>query len=166
MAAFTDQIAVVTGASSGIGKAIALSLAAQGATLCLIGRNQDRLEAVAATARVAAPRTLVSQIDLTRDAEIEQLAMDLQRKFGRVDVLVHSAGVIYLGKLREATIAELDAQYQANVRAVYLLTQADAAPVEGPARSDSIYQLKRRFDQRSRGGTVFSHPARAQGDRR
>lgn len=124
MTTFTDQIAVVTGASSGIGKAIALSLAAQGATLCLIGRNQERLEAVAATARVAAPRTLISQIDLTRDAEIEQLAMDLRRKFGQVDVLVHCAGAIYLGKLRDAAIAELDAQYQANVRAVYLLTQA------------------------------------------
>jgi len=124
MTIFAGQIAVVTGASSGIGKAIALSLAAQGATLCLVGRDQERLEAVAAIARSAAPRTLISQIDLTQDTEIEKLASVLRNTFGQVDILVHSAGAIHLGKMREAPIGRLDAQYQANVRAPYLLTQA------------------------------------------
>ena len=58
MTPFTDQIAVVTGASSGVGKAIALGLAAQGAILCLVGRKLETLEAGAAHARVVAPRAL------------------------------------------------------------------------------------------------------------
>ncbi len=123
MTTFAGQIAVVTGASSGIGTSIALSLAAQGATLCLVGRNRERLESVAATARLAAPRTLISQVDLTQDTEVEELVNVLRNTFGRVDILVHCAGVIKLGKLQEVRIAELDSQYQANVRAPYLLTQ-------------------------------------------
>lgn len=125
MTTLAGQVAVVTGASSGIGKAIALGLGAQGATLCLVGRNRERLESVALSARLASPHTLISQTDLTQDAEIEKLSGALRSTFGKVDILVHSAGIIHFGKpLREAPIAELDAQYQANVRAPYLLTQA------------------------------------------
>jgi len=125
MTAFVGQVAVVTGASSGIGKAIALGLGAQGATLCLVGRNRERLESVASTARLASPRTLISQIDLLQDTEIEKLSDVLRSTFGKVDILVHSAGIIHFGKpLRDAPIAELDAQYETNVRAPYMLTQA------------------------------------------
>ena len=124
MTALTDQIAVVTGASSGIGRAIALALAAQGARLYLLGRKREALEAVAASARAKATRVLISQTDLTQDTQIGECIKDLQEKFGQVDVLVHSAGVISLGKLEDATIHDLDSQYQTNVRTVYLLTQA------------------------------------------
>jgi NADP-dependent 3-hydroxy acid dehydrogenase YdfG len=82
MTACTDQIAVVTGASSGVGKAIALGLAAQGATLCLMGRHRDTLEAVAARARGAAQRVLCYQTDLALDDDLQKATECLKRGLG------------------------------------------------------------------------------------
>jgi len=123
MTDFTGQIAVVTGASSGIGKAIALDLGARGATLCLIGRRLERLDAVAKSARATAPRVSCYRVDLTVDEEVQKLAADLQRDFGYLDLLVHSAAVIHLGRLEVAPVEDLDEQYRTNVRAPYVLTQ-------------------------------------------
>jgi NADP-dependent 3-hydroxy acid dehydrogenase YdfG len=121
---FTDQTALVTGASSGIGRAIALGLAAQGATLCLVGRNETALEAVADDAQAASPRVLCYQGDLTLDGDIHRLTTHLQHAVGRLDILVHSAGGIALGKLETAPVEDFDWQYRINVRAPYVLTQA------------------------------------------
>ena len=124
MQAFADQIAVVTGASSGIGKAIALGLAAQGATLCLIGRRRAALEAVAKCARAATPRVLHYPTDLTLDKDIQELTACLQQDCGRIDLLIHCAGAISLGQVETAPVADFDLQYRTNVRAPYVLTQA------------------------------------------
>jgi short-subunit dehydrogenase len=118
-----DEIAVITGAGSGIGKAIALGLAAQGATLCLVGRDLSRLEDVAKAGRTVTPRIQCYAADLTLDEDIRRLAAQLQG-LGRVDVLIHSAGFISLGRLESAPVADLDRHYRVNVRAPYALTQA------------------------------------------
>lgn len=123
MAAFSDQIAVVTGASSGVGRAIALSLAKERASLCLIGRNLDSLEVVAERARATAPYARGYQTDLTRDKDIHELAAHLKDHFGHIDLLVHSAGVIASGPLESATVEDFDWQYRTNVRGPYLMTQ-------------------------------------------
>lgn len=124
MQTLTDQVAVVTGASSGIGRAIALGLAAQGVKLCLVGRKLETLSKVAAIARETAPKVLEICADLTVDEDIYELKARLEQDFGGVDMLVHSAGAISMGKLQNASIDDLDWQYQCNVRAPYLLTQA------------------------------------------
>ena len=126
MLAFSDQIAVVTGASSGVGKAISLALAAKGATLCLVGRQLERLEAIAETVRAPADglRVMSYQADLTVDRNVSELAATLGRDFGSIDVLVHSAGVISMGvPIESAPVEDLDWQYRTNVRGPYLLTQ-------------------------------------------
>lgn len=119
-----NQVAVVTGATGGIGKAIALGLNAKGAALCLIGRKLDRLEEIADRARVNSPRVVCYQADLTADDDIRQLAAALQRDFKHIDVLIHSAGAISIGALKDAPVEDLDWQYRVNVRAPYQLTQA------------------------------------------
>ncbi len=119
-----DSIAVVTGASSGIGKAIAIELAAQGAKLGLVGRNLNNLQATAAIAQKTSSLVVGYNVDLTIDSEILQLKTRIEADFGSaVDILVHCAGVYVPGKLETANIADLDLQYRANVRAPYLLTQ-------------------------------------------
>lgn len=124
MTDFTEQVVVITGASSGIGKTITLELAAQGAILCLVGRNIEALDAVVDTARTTSARVQCYQADLTQDEDIKKLATRLKDDYGRIDVLVHSAGVITLGSLESARIDAFDWQYRTNVRAPYLLTQA------------------------------------------
>jgi NADP-dependent 3-hydroxy acid dehydrogenase YdfG len=124
MTGFTDQIAVVTGASSGVGRAIASALAAKGTTLCLVGRHEKTLEAVAESMRATASRVLCCRADLTLDGDIQGLTAQLQRLFGHIDVLIHSAGVIALGPLEAGPVEDLDRQYGINVRAPYVLTQA------------------------------------------
>ena len=122
--AFAGQMAVVTGASSGIGHAIALALAAQGADLCLVGRKPRALEQVAQGAEALGSQAFVHRVDLSAVEEIEKFAARVAWRFGRVDILIHSAGVISLGPMTVASIESLDWQFGTNVRAPYVLTKA------------------------------------------
>src|SRR4030095_14958846 len=108
MSTLENQVAVVTGASSGIGKAIALGLAAQGASLCLVGRNLETLQSVADAANGKASRNYCDQADLSVDGELEELIAGIQRDVGSVDILVHGAGVIWLGPVEAATAEQLE----------------------------------------------------------
>jgi NADP-dependent 3-hydroxy acid dehydrogenase YdfG len=124
MGTFRDQVALVTGASAGIGRAITLGLAAEAAALCLVGRTSSTLDAVAETARSTSPHVLGVPADLAVDEAIDDLCRRVEREFGHVDILVHSAGHIRLGRLDGAAAGELDSQYRANVRGPWVLTQA------------------------------------------
>ena len=117
------RVAVITGASSGVGRAMACALAGEGTVLCLVGRDLDRLRPVAAAAQDAGSSVHCYAADLARDRDIAALSEHVQRDCPSVDVLVHSAGIISLGRMEEAAIAEFDDQYRVNVRAPYLLTQ-------------------------------------------
>lgn len=118
---FKGQVALVTGASRGIGRAIALELATEDATVCLVARDTQALEEAArATGRAG---TSVYTADLTSDEEVRDLASRVKRDFGRLDILVHSAGIIAHGPLSRAPVTDFDRQYRANLRAPYLLTQ-------------------------------------------
>jgi NADP-dependent 3-hydroxy acid dehydrogenase YdfG len=116
--------AVVTGASSGIGKAIAIAIASTGGSVCLVGRDNERLEAVAKAARVAARSVFVIRADLSADCAIEDLARYVKHHFKSFDTLVHCAGIHAVGRFEKTSVAQLDALYRTNVRAPYALTQA------------------------------------------
>jgi NADP-dependent 3-hydroxy acid dehydrogenase YdfG len=116
----TGAVAVVTGASSGIGRATAVAIAEAGARTVLVARRQAELERTAKLASTAR----VEPVDITNDRAVLELARRLSSDPGRVDVLVHAAGRIALGPLAEAPVTDLDGQFAVNVRAPYLLTQA------------------------------------------
>jgi short-subunit dehydrogenase len=119
-----DQTAVITGASGAIGGAIALELARAGAHLCLTGRDENRLqEAVTACRQGGSPRVEGLPADLTRDEEVAGLAERAVQALGGVDLLIHSQGLFRAGAVESSPIADLDAQYQVNLRSPYLLTQ-------------------------------------------
>lgn len=123
MVSSENRVALITGASSGIGRAIALALASQNMELCLLGRNIDSLEEVADIARSTSPKVLTYCADLTVDATIHELKVKLEQTFDRIDLLIHSAGLTLMGTFETASIADFDRQYQVNVRVPYLLTQ-------------------------------------------
>lgn len=124
MADFRNQIALVTGATSGIGKAIASALAAAGAALCLVGRNADALDRLTASLSGGASRVQPYRVDLSVDDDIEKLRDSVESDFGRLHLLVHSAGAISLGPVKASPVGHFDRQYRINVRAPYVLTQA------------------------------------------
>jgi NADP-dependent 3-hydroxy acid dehydrogenase YdfG len=112
---------VVTGASSGIGRQIALELASSGATVCAIARGREGLEE---TAKAGDPgRFALFPADLTSDADMARVTRELGARPGALDVLVHSAGTTSLGDLATAAVEDLDRQYAANLRAPFLFTQ-------------------------------------------
>jgi NADP-dependent 3-hydroxy acid dehydrogenase YdfG len=119
-----DQTCIVTGATSGIGKAIALSMAAVGMTLGLVGRDANRLEEVSTQVRGSSVRVESYRADLCCDADIRQIASDVSKDFGFVDAVVHSAGIFRMGLIGEAPVADLDLLYRTNVRGPYAFTQA------------------------------------------
>jgi NAD(P)-dependent dehydrogenase (short-subunit alcohol dehydrogenase family) len=123
MSRFDGQISVVTGASSGIGRAVGLELAARGSGVWLVGRRSDALEEVAELARRGGARAFVAAVDLCDDAQVARLCERVRAEGGGVDILVHSNGMHARGTVERAPVAQLDAQYRANVRAPYLLTQ-------------------------------------------
>jgi len=132
------QIGVVTGASSGIGKAIALGLAAQGVTLGVVGRNLETLETIAGAARATGACVQCYRADLVKDEDIHEFASRLRHDFMHIDILVHSAGVHALGRVATAPIEEFDWQYQVNVRSPYALTQA-LLPMLRPCRGQIVF---------------------------
>ena len=117
------RVALVTGASSGIGAGSAAELAARGAHVLLTGRDERRLREQAD--RLAAPdRCETMAADLTTGGAPEAVVARCVERFGRVDVLVHSAGIYENLPFERATMESFDRQHAINVRAPYALTLA------------------------------------------
>jgi NADP-dependent 3-hydroxy acid dehydrogenase YdfG len=123
VSSLTSQLALVTGASSGIGYAISTALLEHGATVLLVARNEAGLTTAEQSLPTAAQKVEIHPCDITKDDEIEGLQRRIAETHNRLDILVHCAGVIDQGKLAEAPVTSLDRQYQVNVRGPLLLTQ-------------------------------------------
>ncbi len=115
--------AVVTGASSGIGQSIALTLAEEGANVALVARRLGLLRKIAAKCSGSESKAVCYPVDLLNEKEIRALKKKVIGDFGGVDILVHSAGVIVLCRVARASPRDFDWQYQCNVRAPFVLTQ-------------------------------------------
>jgi short-subunit dehydrogenase len=116
--------AIVTGASSGIGRAIALELARQGADLVITARRQERLEDLATEIRVLGRRVEIVAGDLT-DAGVRQAALDgAEQTLGGLDILVNNAGVAALGRFEDANPDRLRQIFEVNFFSLVELTRA------------------------------------------
>ena len=111
--------ALVTGATSGIGGAIAVALAAEGAPVWAVGRRPEALDALSA----ACPSIRGERADLVVDDDVERLVSTLRTEADGLDVLVHAAGTAVLGCVAAAPVDALDDMYRLNLRVPYLLTQ-------------------------------------------
>lgn len=101
-----EQRALITGASSGIGKATALAFAKAGIDVALVSRSQDKLEAVATAAREAGIQAKAYALDLVKVEQVEAGIRAIAQDFGGVDILVNSAGIGYTNLLSDTPLAE------------------------------------------------------------
>jgi len=115
------RVAVVTGASSGIGQAIAVAMAREGVHVVAIGRNAVGLAKTVAAVQQFSQATSF-QIDLTVERGFQSFLNHLEDG-GRLDILIHCAGVIHQDRMEDACVEDLDLQYATNVRAPYFLTK-------------------------------------------
>jgi NADP-dependent 3-hydroxy acid dehydrogenase YdfG len=118
-------VAIVTGASSGIGEATALALAAEGATVVLAARRRERLDTTAATIRADGGTALVLETDVTDAAQARDMIEQTVGTFGRLDILINNAGVMLLGPIVGAEPGDWQRMLDLNVTA--LMTCAHAA---------------------------------------
>ena len=105
---------IVTGASSGIGRATALSLARRGADIALVARRRDQLEEVAAAARSAGVRALVSPCDVSDPDAVGAAFRHIQRELGEPDIVVNAAGIAFWKPFSDITTAEHRAMMDVN----------------------------------------------------
>ena len=112
------KVAVVTGASAGLGETVARLLARHGFAAVLAARRKDRLDRVAAEIEEAGGTTLPAPCDVTRREDVERLAATVETTFGRCDVLVNNAGIPSGGAFADVSIEQLDRVLETNLRAV------------------------------------------------
>ena len=156
-------VALVTGASSGIGEATALALSAHGATVAIAARRKDRLDAVATTIRDGGGQALVLEADITSQPDAERTVETTASELGRLDILVNNAGMMLLGPIENAPLQEWDQMIDINVRGLlycahaaipHLLRAADDGPRQvsdmvnvssvagrAPRRGSGVYNL-------------------------
>lgn len=119
MEEFKDKVVVVTGASSGIGRAIAEQFGAQGAKVVLFGRNQKRLSEVASKITQA----LIVQGDVRKTSDLNRLYQECQQKWGNIDVLIANAGVADARKITEVDENFFDEIVDINYKGLYFTVQ-------------------------------------------
>ena len=120
MKRMNGSVALVTGAGRGIGKAIALAVAAEGANVVLAARSQNEIEAVAAECRAEGVEVLAVRADLSEAADISNAVASAIKRFGRIDLLVNNAGVGFFKPVRSLPLEEFDEMWKVNIRAPFL----------------------------------------------
>jgi NADP-dependent 3-hydroxy acid dehydrogenase YdfG len=130
-------VALVTGASSGIGAATARLLATHGAAVTLVARRRDRLEALASEIDNAGGTALVVAADITDRTQAEPAVQEAVERFGQLDILVNNAGVMLLGPVVGADAEEWDRMIAINVQGLLSITRAALAHLLQAAQDSS-----------------------------
>lgn len=114
---FEGKVAIVTGATSGIGMATARRFSEQGGRVAAVGRKKDVL------AKIESPKIKTYAVDLLDEKETADFVKNVAKDFGGIDVLVNAAGIIANGTIENTTLADYDLMMNINVRSVFQLTQ-------------------------------------------
>ena len=133
---FTDRVAIVTGASSGIGAACAEKLAERGARVVLFARSRALLDAIVARHE---DRMLAVVGDISDERSIDRLFAETEERFGACDILVNNAGMIDPKPLVDVSAEEWDRMFAVNVRGSFLCARAGARAMDG--RGGSIVNV-------------------------
>jgi len=118
-----DKIALITGASSGIGKATAFCFAKEKAKLMLVARNKNALQEMANSARSLGAKVEIFPADITVEDQVKQCIDTTLKIYSGIDIIVNSAGIIANGTIENTTLEDWDYMMNINLRSIFLLTQ-------------------------------------------
>jgi NADP-dependent 3-hydroxy acid dehydrogenase YdfG len=149
-------VAIITGASRGIGEAVAIDLAKENFAVGLAGRDEERLKAVAAECEKLGVRARYYIVDLEDANSLEKLAAGVAKDLGGINILVNNAGVWVEKNIREASIEEWDKTIDVNLRSVFALTKA-VLPYLEKEKSAAIINIGSVSSRHSyAGGTMYA----------
>ncbi len=152
MQSLQGKKALVTGAGKGIGKAIALALAAEGVDVALLGRNTANLEAVAAQVKALGVQAAVVSADISDRTSVEMAIHQIQGSFGAIDILINNAGIAAFGKFLELEPETWENIIQVNLMGVYYATRA-VLPGMIERKSGDIINISSTAGQRGAAAT-------------
>lgn len=125
------RVALITGGSRGLGKAMALALAGDGVTLALVARDADKLAETAAEARALGVRVETFVTDVTCEEQVNALQAEVAAKLGRVHILINNAGINIRKHIHEFTLEEWNRVVNTNLTSVFLLCRAFVPQMKG-----------------------------------
>lgn len=120
----TGKVALITGASSGMGRATAIALASQGAKVCVTARRLDKLEALVAEIKSQGHDALAIKMDVTNKEEVENAVAKTVENFGKLDILVNNAGALDYSPFLEMTEEKWDLVVDTNLKGYFYAAQA------------------------------------------
>ncbi|HEY1213785.1 MAG TPA: SDR family NAD(P)-dependent oxidoreductase, partial [Bryobacteraceae bacterium] len=120
----TGKIALISGASKGLGKAMALALSAQGATIALASRNREKLEEVRQEIENGGGRAKVFQADVTVETDVQRLEQEVSSQLGKVQILINNAGTNIRKNLVDFSLEEWRTVLDTNLTSVFLMCRA------------------------------------------
>jgi NAD(P)-dependent dehydrogenase (short-subunit alcohol dehydrogenase family) len=119
-----DKVAIVTGAGTGIGRAIALAYTQEGASVVLAGRREETLARVADEVQTLGGSSLVVRASVAEQDEVQRLVTEAQSHFGRINILVNNAGVFISKGLLDLSLGEWDETINTNLKGIFLCCRA------------------------------------------
>jgi len=139
MSSLTNKVAIVTGSSDGIGRAIAERLAQDGATVVVnYGKSADKAKQVVADIEAKGGKAVAVQADMSKVGDAGRLVKDTVKRFGRLDILVNNAGMFMLKPLAEMTEEEFDRMFALNAKGPYFALQEAAKVIQEGGRIVNI----------------------------
>jgi NAD(P)-dependent dehydrogenase (short-subunit alcohol dehydrogenase family) len=125
------KVAIITGGSKGLGKAMALALAEEGAKLALVSRNEEQLNAVAKEAQAAGGEAKVFVADVASEEQVAKLERDVMAAYGGVQILINNAGINVRKTITEFTLEEWNRVINTNLTSVFLMCRAFVPHMKG-----------------------------------
>jgi NADP-dependent 3-hydroxy acid dehydrogenase YdfG len=154
----SGTVALVTGASSGIGEAAAVALAQHGAAVAIVARRKDRLDELAGRVHAAGGRALALEADITDRTQAEAAVQQTVAELGRLDTLINNAGVMLLGPVQDAPIDEWERMIAINVNGLLYCAHAAlphllTAAQDGPRRVADVVNISSVAGRVARNGS-------------